>query len=83
MPFRYLGNFTRTYTQYRDTAADMTLVADPGGTYDMAPAGGVAMPVPPADGLWQAADPPSLPSFAAPAAVTVTPPAPTAPAEEN
>ena len=42
--------------QYIDVQASTTLVAAPGGTYDMAPAGNWDMPVPPADGLWSAAE---------------------------
>lgn len=52
MPFPFLGDSTRIYTQFRDLAADTPLIAAPGGVYDMAPAGGLNLPVPPGDGLW-------------------------------
>ena len=52
MPFPFLGNSSRTYTQFRDLAADTPLIAEPGGVYDMGPAGGLDLPVPPGDGLW-------------------------------
>jgi hypothetical protein len=53
VPYRYLGYETRTYVQYLDQEAGTTLVADPGGSYDMLPAGSWDMPVPPPDGLWE------------------------------
>lgn len=53
MPFPFLGTSTRVYTQYRDTGTWLTLVAEPGASYDMQPVPGAAdMPVPPGDGLW-------------------------------
>ena len=52
MPFPFLGNSTRTYTQFRDLAADTPLIAEPGGVYDIGTVGGLDLPVPPGDGLW-------------------------------
>ena len=53
MPYPYLGNAPRMYTQYRDTATDAPLQPEPGGSYDMAPIDGAGpVPVPPGDGLW-------------------------------
>jgi hypothetical protein len=57
MPYRYAGTDTRTYTQFIDIDADGPLVASPGGTYDMRPAGQLNMPVPPGDGRWAPAEP--------------------------
>jgi hypothetical protein len=54
---RYLGYETRVYPQYLDLTAGGTLIADPGGEYDLAAAGSLDLPVPPADGLWEAAEP--------------------------
>ena len=65
MPFRFLGDVPLLYTQYRDEAADRPLLADPGGEYDMIPAGGVNLPVPPADGRWGPVTPASGPPPAA------------------
>lgn len=53
MPFPYLGSETRTYTQWLDASTGRTLVADPGRSYDMYPAGGLNLTAPPADGLWE------------------------------
>lgn len=52
MPFPFLGDSTRIYTQY--LAADgLPLAAEPGGSYDMTPVPSQwLMPVPPGDGLW-------------------------------
>lgn len=53
MPYPYLGTQARTYPAYRDTANWQTLVAEPGGSYDMVPAAGSEdLPVPPQDGCW-------------------------------
>ena len=64
MPFPFLGDSTRIYTQY--VAADGTpLTALPGGAYDMtAVPSPWTLPVPPGDGLWGPAitpPPPPLP----------------------
>jgi hypothetical protein len=56
VPYQYLGYETRTYVQYLVEPAGTTLIADPGGSYDMAPAGSWVLPVPPADGLWETAE---------------------------
>lgn len=47
------GDAVTTYAEYIDAEAGRTLVAEPGGTYDIAPARGHAreLPVPP-DGRW-------------------------------
>lgn len=56
MSFPFLGTSTRVYTQYTDTGTGTTLVAEPGASYDMAPAQGAGdLTVPPPDGLWNAA----------------------------
>jgi hypothetical protein len=61
VPYRYLGYETRTYVQYLDADADRTLIASPGGTYDIRPAGSLNFPLPPADGMWElAGDPPDV-----------------------
>jgi len=90
VPFRFTGFASRLYTQYRDLDADAPLHAFPGGTYDMAPAGGLAMPVPPGDGNWADIPPPPPPPVppappppaAVPVAITA-PAAPAAPPEGN
>jgi hypothetical protein len=66
---RYLGFETRTYVQYLDAEASTTLIASPGGSYDIVPAGSLDFPVPPADGLWEAEASPPPPPQASPAAV--------------
>jgi hypothetical protein len=53
----YLGHEVRTYPQYLDADTSCTLIAAPGGSYDIAPAGSLDLPVPPADGLWEASAP--------------------------
>lgn len=80
MPYNFLGFGTRTYPQYRDIEADTPLIAEPGGTYDMTPAGSMPLAVPPGDGLWEEVqpEPPAAPSKAA--AKTAT--APAAPEEK-
>jgi len=53
-----------TYTQYL-TGDGFPLVAEPGEEYEVRPAGGLDMPVPPPDGNWEDATPPA-PSAKAP-----------------
>lgn len=71
MPFRFTGDTALTYPQYISDADSTTLTAHPWGTYDMHPAGGLDLPVPPADGRWEAEDaaPPAAPPPASPAAL--------------
>jgi chitodextrinase len=66
--FLFTGDTARTYPQYLDEATWTTLVAQPGVSYDMTPAGSRDLPVPPSDGLWQATAPapPPDPEPAAP-----------------
>lgn len=53
MKWRYTGDAIATYPAYLDTGTGCTLVAEPGGTYEIAPAeGGEQLPVPPA-GPWE------------------------------
>jgi len=52
VPYPFLGDSTRIYTQWTDAATGLPLTADPGGTYDMTPAGGAHLTAPPGDGLW-------------------------------
>jgi hypothetical protein len=53
MTHAYGGTETRQYPAYRDASSGSTLVAEPGGSYDMEPvAGAEDLPVPPRDGLW-------------------------------
>jgi hypothetical protein len=78
VPFPFLGYDTRLYTQYIDNEADTTLIALPGESYDMRPAGSRNLPVPPADGLWGPAVVPAAPVAVAgpapPVPVPVPPP---------
>ena len=67
MTYPFTGSDTRIYSQYRDLATDRTLVASPGGSYDMAPAGQYGLPVPPGDGNWGRATTPPPPDAPAPA----------------
>lgn len=51
----YGGTETLTYICYIDVQAQHTLLASPGGTYDIAPAGqgfDYGLPSVPGDGLW-------------------------------
>jgi hypothetical protein len=84
--YPFLGVTSRTYTQFRDLATGLPLVAQPGRSYDMAPVNGLSMPVPPGDGLWGPDDTPAPPPppapLPAPPAPPVTPAAPEAPAGE-
>lgn len=53
MKWRYTGDQVATYPEYRDAETDCTLVAEPGGTYEITPAeGGEQLPVPP-NGPWE------------------------------
>jgi hypothetical protein len=56
VPFTFTGDSTLTYVQYMDVQADRTLIAAPGGSYEMTPAGNWNLPVPPADGRWESAE---------------------------
>lgn len=58
MAHRYTGADTRTYPAYLDAATRLTLVAEPGGVYEIAAAGDDAdLPVPPGDGRWRTEPP--------------------------
>jgi hypothetical protein len=72
--YRFTGDFPLIYPGYRDLATDRTLTAVPETEYDMEPAGGRDLAVPPGDGRWElvTADPP--------APVAPPPPLPAAPA---
>lgn len=50
----FTGGVPLTYSQYLDVQAGHTLVAQPGGEYDIEAASGYpyALPEPPADGRW-------------------------------
>jgi hypothetical protein len=54
------GDHVTTYAEYIDAAKGSTLVAEPGGTYDITPARGHArdLPMPP-DGRWKPARTPA------------------------
>ncbi len=54
------GDATTTYAEYIDAEQARTLVAEPGGTYEIAPAAGHAreLPMPP-DGRWKPARTPA------------------------
>lgn len=64
MPYPFLGNTSRTYTQYVDTDTWRPLQAEPLGSYNMTPVPGAGnVPVPPGDGLWGPyVAPPELPA---------------------
>lgn len=64
MPYPYLGKTARTYPQYRDAQTGSVLRADPGGSYDIEPAGALDVAVPPGDGLWGAPPEPLEPAVA-------------------
>jgi len=50
--FTFTGEAPQVYPQYLDVEQGRTLVAEPGRTYDIAPADGQgALPMPP-DGRW-------------------------------
>lgn len=53
MKATFNGDAITTYAEYIDAGQARTLVAEPGGTYDIAPAAGHAreLPMPP-DGRW-------------------------------
>ena len=57
MTCTYLGHQVLTYPKYLDADTSCTLIAAPGGSYDIVPAGSLDLPVPPADGLWEASAP--------------------------
>jgi hypothetical protein len=52
--FIFTGTETLTYSQYLDVQAGHTLVAQPGGEYEIEPASGYPYPLPepPGDGRW-------------------------------
>lgn len=54
MKYAYTGDAEQVYPQFIDTAKGSTLVAEPGKTYDIAPAEGHAVKVPP-DARWKPA----------------------------
>lgn len=58
--YRFGGDATVTYAEYIDAEQASTLVAEPGGTYDIAPAAGHVreLPMPP-DGRWTPAKAPT------------------------
>ena len=56
MAWLYTGSGRRAYHDYLDEATGRMLEAKPGGTYEIR-ATWDKLPVPPADGHWQAADP--------------------------
>jgi hypothetical protein len=56
VPFLFTGDSELLYVQYLDEDTSRPLRALPGGAYEMTPAGGAALPVPPGDGRWAAAD---------------------------
>ena len=60
MKATFNGDATTTYAEYIDTAKGSTLVAEPGGSYSIAPARGHArdLPMPP-DGRWTPAKAPT------------------------
>lgn len=51
--FSYTGSDERVYPAYRDVDAGKTLLASPGGSYEIAAADKAS--VPPPDGRWKAA----------------------------
>lgn len=50
--YSYTGDDERVYPGYRDVGAGTTLVAEPGGSYEIAAPD--EAPVPPPDGRWAA-----------------------------
>ena len=60
MKAKFNGGAVTTYAEYIDAGKARTLVAEPGGTYDIAPARGHAreLPMPP-DGRWTPAKAPT------------------------
>ena len=58
--YRFGGDAVTTYAEYIDAEQARTLVAEPGGIYDIAPARGHArdLPMPP-DGRWTPAKAPT------------------------
>lgn len=60
MKYTFDGDVATTYAEYIDAERQSTLVAEPGGIYDIAPARGHAreLPVPP-DDRWSAAKAPA------------------------
>lgn len=75
MQFRFNGDQQMLLTQYFDEATDRPLLVDPGGVYEMRPAGTWVVPVPPQDGRWELVEP--APPEPPPATVVTLPgPAP-------
>lgn len=60
MKATFNGDATTTYAEYIDAGQARTLVAEPGGTYEIAPAAGHVreLPMPP-DGRWKPARTPA------------------------
>jgi hypothetical protein len=58
---RYSGHATALYMDYTDAATGRTLTAEPGQSYDVAPAPGRSpgLPLLPGDGKWTAIAPPA------------------------
>lgn len=54
--YLYTGYDARAYIAYVDTSTGKMLQAEPGGTYGIR-AGSPGLPVPPADGRWDAVTP--------------------------
>lgn len=53
MRYPYLDAVVHVYPEYRDAETGLTLVAEPGNSYDIEPCGGQRDPVvPPADNRW-------------------------------
>lgn len=60
--YAFTGLSTLGYPDYRDTETGRMLTAEPGGSYGIAAVDGKAT-VPPADGRWQASEPPPPPAL--------------------
>lgn len=75
MSYRFKGDYSLVYPAYLDLVTGHTLTADPQGTYDMQPAAGRNLPVPPDDGKWETVTASPAP---APAPVPSPPPVPPA-----
>jgi hypothetical protein len=80
--YPFLGVTSRVYPQFIDNDADSTLIAAPGLSYDMRPAGSRDLPVPPADGLWGDAEDPAPPAGEDPAPAAEADAGPPPPAPE-
>lgn len=76
MPYQFTGYVPLLYPAYLDEATGRPLQADPGGVYDMTPAGGLNLPVPPGDGRWTASEPAEPPEPDEPVQVSLPVPPP-------